>query len=78
MFISFKISTFIVTFVELFSIMLGMKKRVRLHDGAITRTKLNMFSFFNEFPEEWTSIVPEHSRNQNRYITDLVCGLGTN
>lgn len=36
------------------------------------------FHFFNGFPEEWTSIVPEHSWNQNRYITDLVCGLGTN
>lgn len=60
MFISFKISTFIVTFVEHFSIMVRTKKRVRLHDGAITRTKLNVF-IFNEFPEEQTNIVLEYS-----------------
>lgn len=43
---SFKISICIVTFVEHFSILVRMKKRLRLHDGAITRTKLNVFSFF--------------------------------
>lgn len=43
-----------VTFVDHFSVMVGIKPC----DGAATRTKLSIFLVFNKFPGEWTSTAP--------------------